>query len=148
MAEFNLSMVAAELGRRGGKKSKRPPEVLRRILLEIVEEIGSDTNRDVLDYWQKFYSPEMVILEWPQESCWWRYEIWADPRQSVDPGKHYEPFSKSSLGGWIYTAKPEPWDDKPADDHYEYRYHCGKRNRKTTCRRIRETMAKIRKART
>jgi len=48
-----ISDIARELGRLGGKASKRKPGALRRVLMDVVAEIGTADSQSVLGYWRR-----------------------------------------------------------------------------------------------
>ena len=117
--------MAAELGRRGGKKSKRKPAALRRILMALSDEIDSKTNCDIFSYWQTHDISAMADNS-PKKSCWFKHSLRANPLSSNDPGKAYH---EDSLHA--YRALPEAWDDLP-DCAYVYWYFDGKQDQATT----------------
>ncbi len=120
--------IAATLGRRGGKASKRPPGALRRILLEVCEEVGSTENRDVFRYWQTYETSDRADNA-PERNCWFCHGLYAWPLVSNDPGNAY-----------ILKMLPVP------DYKYTYYYFDGKHEQETDAHRIRQTLHRIRKA--
>ena len=78
-----FSSMAAALGSRGGKASKRKPGKLRCILLEICNELGSQENHAVFRYWQ-VHSMAATADNSSGDTCWFKYSLHAKPKRNYD----------------------------------------------------------------
>ncbi len=131
-----FSSMAAALGSRGGKASKRKPSKLRCILLEICNELGSMENHAVFRYWQ-VYSTAYDADNACDGTCWFKHRLWADPQSSYDLGARYEIRGPND-------DKPQPWVSRPYDGDYIYHYFDGTKDQTTDARTIRNTLHRIR----
>jgi len=135
-----FSSMAAAMGRRGGKVSKRKPGKLRCILLEICNELGSMENHAVFRYWQA-HSTSYFADSSDWQTCWAKHSIHAKPKRNHD------------LGVWLHRGDPndnkpvllpKPWMTRPYDGDYVYHYFDGTKDQTTDARTIRSTMHRIR----
>ena len=117
-----FSSMAAALGSRGGKASKRKPGKLRCILLEICNELGSQENHAVFRYWQ-VHSMAATADNSSGDTCWFKYSLHAKPRRNYDH-----------------------WLDKrdPYDGDYIYHYFDGNSEKITSAHTLRSTLYRIR----
>ena len=130
----SFSSMAAELGSRGGKVSKRKPGRLRCILLAICNELDSQANHAVFRYWQA-HDIAASADNSCDGTCWFKYSLFADPQSSYDLGARYE-----------VDDKPRPWVSRPCDGDYVYSYFDGENEQTTDAPTIRSTMYRIRDA--
>jgi len=136
----SFSSMAAALGSRGGKASKRKPGRLRCILLEICNELGSMENHAVFRYWQ-VHSISHFADNSDWQTCWAKHSIHAKPQRNHD------------LGVWLGQRDPndnkpvhfpKPWITRPYDGDYIYHYFDGDNEQTTDARTIRSTLHRIR----
>ena len=136
--QSSFSFMAAALGSRGGKASKRKPGKLRCILLEICNELGSMENHAVFRYWQ-VHSIAATADNSCDDTCWFKHSIHAKPKRNYD------------LGAWLGKKDPndkpvylpKPWRNRPYDGDYIYHYFDGD-EQTTNARTIRSALCRIR----
>jgi len=128
--------MAAALGSRGGKASKRTPGRLRCILLEICNELGNMENHAVFRYCQ-VYDTAAFADDSAEGTCWFKHRLWADPQSSYDLGARFE------IKG-ANDDKPQPWVSRPCDGDYIYHYFDGDYEQTTNAHTIRSTLNRIR----
>ena len=128
--------MAATLGARGGRASKRRPGPLRRILSEVCEEIGTTDNKTVLRYWQK-YNISATADNSVTQICSFKHSLHAKTEVSYFLEKKYK--AKSAQWG----PKPE-CVERPHDSEFKYFYYDGRADQATDARTIRATLYRIR----
>jgi hypothetical protein len=88
----DFGRAAAELGRRGGKVSKRRPGKVRLILEDVCLEVGCTSNRAVFDYLRTFKS-ECDADSAPDGTCWYLHRLWAERVTCESPPNERTPDS-------------------------------------------------------
>ncbi len=129
--------MAATLGARGGRASKRRPGPLRRILSEVCEEIGTTDNKAVMRYWQKYDIAATADNSSAIHTCWFKYTLYAKTEVSYFLEKKYK--NRSAQWG----PKPE-CVERPHDSEYKYFYYDGRADQATDASTIRKTLHRIR----
>ena len=128
--------MAAVLGSRGGKASKRQPGRLRCILLEICNELGRQDNFAVFCYLQ-MYSTACDADNAYDDTCWFKHCLWADPQSSNDLGARYEIRGPND-------DKPQPCVSRPFNSDYTYHFFDGEHDQTTDAHTIRSALYRIR----
>ena len=136
-----ISSMAAALGSRGGKVSKRKPGKLRCILLEICNELGSQENHAVFRYWQVHSIAATADNSCDDNTCWFKYSLHAKPQRCYDLGARYERRGPCDTKP---VSFPTPWILRPYDGDYIYYYYNGTNGQTTDARTIRSTLYRIR----
>jgi hypothetical protein len=129
-----FSSMAATLGARGGKVSKRKPGRLRYILLEICGELGSMENHAVFRYWQ-VHEIAAAADNTAIGTCWLKHGLWARPQVSYFMNKNYETKGDQYLPECV---------ERPHDSEFVYHYFDGKDELTTNAHTIRSTLYRIR----
>ena len=138
--QSGFSSMAAALGSRGGKASRRKPGRLRCILMDVCSELDSMENHAVFRYCQAHSTAyDADNSDW--QTCWAKHSIHAKPKRN------------HGLGVWLHRADPndnkpvqlpKPWMTRPYDGDYIYHYFDGTKDQTTDARTIRSTMNRIR----